>query len=250
MTVVERSYLLRVREVVEETEDATSLVLEPEPEDRDAFTYRAGQFLTLAVPSERTGLVTRCYSLSSAPHEPGLRITVKRTAEGFASNWLCDNMAPGDRLRSLAPGGIFTPADPSADLLLFAAGSGITPVISIVKDALHTGSGRIVLFDANVDPTTVIFAEELADLARVHPDRLRVVHWWESGQGLPDVDQVRAFAEPYADHDAFVCGPKPFMQVVAKALKALGFPRERRHQEVFLSLSGNPFGESVGVPVS
>src|SRR5687767_796358 len=108
------------------------------------MTYKPGQFLTVAVPSDQTGVAARCYSLSSAPHEGDLlKITVKRTVEGYASNWLCDNVKAGQTVTALPPSGIFTPANHDADFLMYAAGSGITPVISIIKSALAEGSGRV-----------------------------------------------------------------------------------------------------------
>ena len=236
----------RVVEVIEETGDAHSVVLEVPDEARAAFDYKPGQFLTVAVPSDRTGTVARCYSLSSAPHETDLlKITVKRTVEGYGSNWICDNVRSGHQLTVLAPSGIFTPADLDADFLLFAGGSGITPVISIAKSALARGSGAVVLLYANRDERSVIFAGELTELAEKHPDRFVVVHWLESVQGLPTPAHMRAFAQHFLSYDAFVCGPGPFMQGVVAALKELGFPRERRHQEKFVSLGGNPFGDEV-----
>jgi 3-ketosteroid 9alpha-monooxygenase subunit B len=241
---VAESYTARVVEVIPETEDAHSVVLEVA--DTEAFAYKPGQFLTVAVPSDRTGTVARCYSLSSAPHETDLlKITVKRTAEGYGSNWICDNVRQGHDIRVLAPSGIFTPADLDADFLLFAGGSGITPVISIAKSALALGTGKVVLLYANRDERSVIFAGELAELADKHPDRFVVVHWLESVQGLPTPEHMRAFAEHFTTYDAFVCGPGPFMSGVVQVLKELGFPRERRHQEKFVSLGGNPFGDEV-----
>ena len=238
------SYTARVVEVIPETEDAHSIVLEVT--DGEAFGYKPGQFLTVAVPSDRTGTVARCYSLSSAPHETDLlKITVKRTVEGYGSNWICDNVSPGEHLRVLPPSGIFTPADLDADFLLFAGGSGITPVMSIAKSALAQGSGKVVLVYANRDERSVIFARELTELAEKHPDRFVVVHWLESVQGLPTPEHMKAFAQHFPTYDAFVCGPGPFMSGVVQALKDLGFPRERRHQEKFVSLGGNPFGDEV-----
>ncbi len=235
------SFELEVLDVVEETENARSVVLDP-GEHQELFRYTPGQFLTVAVPSDRTGLVARSYSLSSTPTDDGpLTITVKRTAEGYASGWICNELRKGDKLRVLPPAGIFTPKDLDADLLLFAGGSGITPVMSIIRTALVSGTGQIILFYANQDDRSVIFADALAELAAEHADRLQVVHWLESVQGLPSEDQIRAFAAPYVDRDAFVCGPAPFMAVTIAALKELDFPRERRHQEKFVSLGGNPF---------
>lgn len=227
---------LRVLEVVLETDDACSVVFD------SRLDFKPGQFLTLAIPSDRTGVVARCYSLCSVPGEP-LTVTVKRTAEGYASHWVNDNLAPGDVLRVLEPSGIFTPASLDADLLLFAGGSGVTPIMSIARAALASGSGRIVVLYANRDERSVIFARQWAELAAAHPDRLQVVHWLESVQGLPTQDQLRAFAADHREWDAFVCGPAPFMKLVNGALRDLDFPRERRHQETFVSLGGNPFGE-------
>lgn len=243
------SFELPVLEVVEETADAHSITFAVPEEHADLFDFRPGQFLTVAVPSERTGLAARCYSLSSSPltRADGITITVKRTAEGYASNWICDHLREGDTLRVLPPSGIFTPASLDADLLLFAGGSGITPVLSIARTALAEGSGRIVLFYANRDERSVIFAETLSALAAEHPDRLHVVHWLESVQGLPTAPQLKAFAAGYPSYDAFVCGPAPFMKMTTAVLKELEVPRERRHQEKFVSLGGNPFGDVAEV---
>lgn len=239
------SFELEVLEVVEETGDARSVVLDP-GEHAEHFSYTPGQFLTVAVPSDQTGLVARSYSLSSTPGDDGpLTITVKRTLDGYASGWICEHLKPGDKLRVLPPSGIFTPKDLDADLLLFAGGSGITPVMSIIRASLARGSGKIVLFYANRDEKSVIFHASLAELSATHPDRLLVVHWLESVQGLPTQDQLKAFASQYLDRDAFVCGPAPFMKATTNALKELEFPRERRHQEKFVSLGGNPFDVQV-----
>jgi len=237
------SFVLKVLDVVEETADAHSIVFEVPDDLADRFTYTPGQFLTVAVPSDQTGLAARCYSLSSAPHSGRHQITVKRTVDGYASNWICDNLREGDTLRVLPPSGIFTPRDLDADLMLFAGGSGVTPVMSIARSALEKGHGKIVLFYANRDEKSVIFAQEFAALSQEYGDRFFVVHWLESVQGLPSGDQLKAFAAYFSSYTAFVCGPAPFMKAVVDSLKELGFPRDRRHQEKFVSLGGNPFGD-------
>jgi 3-ketosteroid 9alpha-monooxygenase subunit B len=242
------SFLLPVVEVVEETRDALTVVLDVPEDHRAEFDYKPGQFLTIAVPSDTHELAARCYSLSSSPHDGGpLRVTIKRTQEGYASNWIADNLRPGHSLRVLPPAGIFTPKDLDDDLLLFAGGSGVTPIMSITRTALSEGTGRIVVFYANRDESSVIFAEEFARLAAEHPDRLLVVHWLESVQGIPTQDQLKAFAAQYPTYDAFCCGPAPYMKAVSLALRELEFPRERRHQEKFVSLAGNPFGDGFSV---
>lgn len=237
------SYVLRVADVIRETDDAVSIEFEVPQELRETFAFTPGQFLTVAVPSDQTGLAARCYSLSSTPHSGRHRVTVKRTAEGYASNWLHDHVAVGDRLRVLPPSGIFSPANIDDDFLLFAAGSGITPIISITQTALEKGTGKVVLLYANRDERSVIFADRLRELAASYPDRLTVVHWLESVQGLPDAGSLKTFAEHFSTYTGFVCGPAPFMKAVTNSLKELGWPRSRRHQEKFVSLGGNPFGD-------
>ena len=237
------SYVLNVAEVIEETADARSVVFEVPSELQETFAYAPGQFLTVAVPSEQTGLAARCYSLSSAPHSGRHQITVKRTVDGYASNWIVENLKPGDTLRVLPPSGIFTPKDIDADFLLFAGGSGITPVMSIARTALEKGTGKVVLLYANEDESSVIFAGQLRELADEYADRFTVVHWLVSVQGLPSQQKLATFASYYTSHTAFVCGPAPFMKATVDALKELGFPRDRRHQEKFVSLGGNPFGD-------
>ena len=122
----------------------------------------------MAVPSERTGVVARCYSLSSSPGAAALTITVKRTAGGYASHWLCDHVRPGRHAAGAAAERHFTPSPWTPTCSLLAGGSGITPVISIVRTALAQGSGRLVLLYANRDESSGIFAGEPA-AAAAHP---------------------------------------------------------------------------------
>ncbi|MGW5646682.1 2Fe-2S iron-sulfur cluster-binding protein [Saccharopolyspora sp. NPDC003752] len=227
---------LRVAAVIDETRDSRSLVFEPPPE----WSYRPGQFLTLRIPSDRTGSVARSYSLSSSPHvDEAWQVTVKRA--GYGSNWLCDNVVAGTTVDVLPPGGAFTPGSLDEDFLLLAAGSGITPVISIAKSVLAAGTGRVAIVYANQDEDSVIFAAELRDLNARHPDRLVVVHWLESVQGRPTVPALRELIRPFADRECFVCGPGGFMDAAAEALKDLEVPRARTHVERFVSLKRNPF---------
>lgn len=233
---------LRVVRAITETSDAVSLELVAE--SGQPLPYRPGQFLTLRIPSDRTGSVARSYSLSSAPHEDSpLKVTVKRTAGGYGSNWLCDNAGPGTTIESLPPAGIFTPSSLDTDLLLLAAGSGITPVISILKSALAQGSGSCTLIYANRDEQSVIFADELTELATAYPDRLVVVHWLESVQGLPSLPTLTGLLTNWSDRELFMCGPTPFMDAVVDAASALDMDRGRVHVEKFVSLAGDPFAD-------
>ncbi|MEU5993085.1 ferredoxin--NADP reductase [Spirillospora sp. NPDC047418] len=234
----------RVVEVVRETADAHTLVLEPAEGDRDRFGYRPGQFLTVRVPAG-DGWAARCYSLCSSPlTDDRLKVTVKRVAGGLGSNWICDNITSGDVLEVLRPAGTFTPSSLDDDLLLVAGGSGITPVMSILKSCLAGGSGKVTLLYANRDEKSVIFADELRALTEAHPDRLTVVHVLESVQGLPTPATLRSLAGPYTGRQAFVCGPEVFMDLVTDTFTGLGM---RVHVERFFSLEGDPFEEPEAV---
>jgi 3-ketosteroid 9alpha-monooxygenase subunit B len=243
-------YKLRVAEVVAETADAHSVVFDVPEDLEQRFRYRPGQFLTLRLPSELTGSVARCYSLSSSPHD-GVRpqITVKRTVEGYGSNWICDHVGSGTVLEVHPPSGRFVPHDLDADLLLLAGGSGITPVMSIVRSALSQGEGHVVLVYANRDEKSVIFADALRGLQQRYGDRLVVVHWLETLQGLPDAARLRSLVQTYADREAFICGPGPFMDTAGAVLRDLGAPRNRIHIERFVSLHEDPGAQASATDV-
>lgn len=243
MTIVESRVLgveIQIHDVVQETADAISIVFDID------FSYTPGQFLTLRVPSEQTEFVARCYSLASSPATDSKpKVTVKRAREGYASNWLCDNAKPGLTLQVLPPTGTFTAAKFEHDLMLFAGGSGITPVISITKTALTTSNVNITLFYANRDRESVIFDTELASLEARYANRLRVEHWLESDRGIPSPEQLADFASTFTGRHAYICGPGPFMSAVEAALHALDVPSKHVHVERFVSLSGDPFALSL-----
>ncbi|QYN36872.1 ferredoxin--NADP reductase [Pseudonocardia sp. DSM 110487] len=235
---------LTVIEVVEETSDARSVVFSVPAELGERYAYRPGQFLTIRIPGSS---LARCYSLSSSPHEGRIAVTVKRVTDGRGSNWICDNVTVGMELETLPPAGTFTPRSLDEDMAFFAAGSGITPVISIIRAALAQGSGRLALVYANRDERSVIFGAELRELAAAHPGRLLVQHWLESLQGLPSQAALAELARPFAPREHFVCGPAPFMDAITHALRDLGVPRKRIHIERFVSLDEDPFAATQPV---
>jgi 3-ketosteroid 9alpha-monooxygenase subunit B len=240
-----RIHRLRIAQVVAETADTHTLVFDLTAEQRAAFGYAPGQYLTIRVPSDRQP-VARCYSLSSSPFsgEP-LQVTIKRTAGGYGSNWLCDNVNSGDEIEALPPAGVFTPSSMDHRLLLIAGGSGITPIISILKSQLlHNGSA--VLVYANRDEESVIFGGEINALAARHPDRLTVVHWLESVRGLPNAERLTPLLRSVSADEAFICGPEPFMAAARDALRSIGLARDRIHIEQFVSLTTDPFTEDRG----
>jgi 3-ketosteroid 9alpha-monooxygenase subunit B len=235
-------YTLRVADVVGETDEACSVVFEVPPELAAAFRYQPGQFLTLRIPSELTGSVARCYSLSSSPLTGDqLTVTVKQTPAGYASRWVRANVRPGTQLDVLPPAGMFVPSSLDDDFLLLAAGSGITPVMSILKSVLAAGRGRVVLVYANRDERAVIFGAALKELAASAGSRLLVVHWLDVLQGLPTAAGLVPLVRPFAAYQIFASGPDPFLGVVRQAAAAVGVPPRGVRVERFMSLQHNPF---------
>jgi 3-ketosteroid 9alpha-monooxygenase subunit B len=229
------THALRVAKVVRETADACSIVFEIPEALRPTFRYRAGQFVTLHVPYGGKTL-TRCYSLASSPDvESEHKITIKRVAGGRVSNWINDNVNAGDVLECLPPGGLFVLNDSTSDLVMFAGGSGITPVISLIKTALATTGRRIRLVYANRNVVSVIFRAELEDIAARHRGRLEVIHRYDDADGLVDVHHVREWAADRSGGEFYICGPAEFMSIVERGLLEEGVAAEHIHIERFVS---------------
>ena len=152
---------LAVADVVSETHDACSLVFDVPAGLEERFRYRAGQFLSFKVPYEGK-VLTRSYSLSSSPEcDPRPKVTVKRIEEGRISNWINDAVGPGDDLMVVPPAGRFVLNEKKRPITFFAAGSGITPCMSLVKTALLTTDRDLRLVYANRDERSIIFESEL-----------------------------------------------------------------------------------------
>ncbi len=224
---------LRVDRVVQETPDAISLVLQVPEDLRPAFTYRSGQFCTFRVWVEGEPHV-RCYSMSSAPAvDDELRVTVKRVPGGTVSNWVHDHLKSGSVVDVARPAGFFGLGAEERDVVAFSAGSGITPVISLIKTALATTSRRVRLLYANQDHQAVIFRSELDALALEYGERCIVSHHLDVDHGLVGPDAVRAFSGGAEGAECYVCGPAPFMDVVERTLLAAGVDPPRIHIERF-----------------
>jgi len=223
---------LRIASRQAETADSCSFTLQVPAAQRARFTAQPGQFLTLKVPGAEPALL-RCYSLSQRPQADGaLRITIKRVPGGRASNWLLDNLQAGDCIEALPPAGVFVSRNLDDDLLLLGAGSGITPLMAILQAALVEGSGRVCLFYASRDAASLIFAEELAELAVRYPERLQLRIWLDAEQGVPSGRAIAERIAGWSAADAFICGPQPFIDAAGAALGALGVDA-RIHLERF-----------------
>ncbi|MEN8162018.1 MAG: ferredoxin--NADP reductase [Myxococcota bacterium] len=224
---------LRVARVIDETHDARSFVFDVPPELRERFAYRAGQHLTFEVPLA-SETILRCYSLASCPeHAEAHKVTVKRVEGGRGSNWFHDQVGAGSMLRVLPPLGRFVLHDETVPLLFFAGGSGITPVVSLIKSALTTTERRIRLLYANRDARSVIFRDELDALAKEHPARLEVRHHLDDEAGFVTPDEVHAALAGFEAAACYLCGPGPFMTGVEATLREAGVPESHVQIEHF-----------------
>lgn len=241
---------MRVAEVRRETADASSFVLE-DPNGAP-FSFTPGQFVTV-VSHVNGESHRRAYSISSLTSElPRFAITVKRVAGGLVSNHLNDTVRDGDTLEILGPSGSFTLAAAGAaapeQLWLFAGGSGITPIFSILRDALANNPWtNVTLVYANRAKDTVIFRDALDEVAREYGARFRHLPVLEASDptdsyaevtGRLDQETCAAVCEVLEvpkDAHCFVCGPEPMMDAVRATLLARGVAREHIHEERFTS---------------
>ena len=232
-----RFHPLTVAEVRRETPDCVSLSFSVPAELRERFRFTQGQHVILRAEIDGEEL-RRTYSICSAVDEGELRIAVKRQPHGRFSGWIHDHLRAGDRIDVMPPRGrFFVPLDPEAarTYVAFVAGSGITPVISILKTTLARESrSRFVLFYGNRDVGSIIFREELEDLKNRYMTRFALHHVlsaevsdvMELFSGRITPDKLRAWSGRLfhpAEVDAwFLCGPAPMIQDLADTLVELG----------------------------
>jgi ferredoxin-NADP reductase len=239
---------LRVKQVVEETADTKSFVLDVPDDLRDVFAYAPGQFCTFRVHEGQEELL-RCYSMSSAPEvDADLTVTVKRVPGGAVSNWLNDNVRVCDILEVTRPAGVFVPRDGDRPVIGFCGGSGVTPVISIAKSTLARTDRPVRLLYANRDRDSVIFDAGLEQLVQEHGDRLTVRHHYDSDGGFLEMKDVVDFVGGDTEADFYVCGPGPFMDLVEQALLGAHVLPQDISIERFVAAS-NPAVPSAAVPI-
>ncbi len=246
--MAEHFHALRVAEVVRETEDANSIRFDVPDELKAAFAFKAGQHVTLRadIAGEE---VRRNYSLCVAPSEGVVKVTVKRIAGGAFSNWVGDVLRAGDTLEVMTPHGSFTTqfeASQARRYVGFAGGSGITPIMSLIRTALSVEPGsRFTLFYGNRDANSVIFLDALADLKDRYMGRFELYHFLSDEDG--DVAlfngmldratcdaAIDALVDTPRDVDAwFICGPGPMMDAAEAALVERGVGADRIHIERF-----------------
>ena len=238
---------LAIAEIVDETAEARSIRFDVQPELGERFRFKPGQHLTLKAEIDGDE-VRRNYSLCVAPEDGQLKVTVKRIAGGLFSNWANDSLRPGDSIDVMEPHGSFTwDFRPGAanHYAAFAGGSGITPVMSLLKTALIEEPGsRFTLFYGNRDSQSVIFLDELARLKNRFMERLEIHHFLAEEaedidlfNGMLDrgkCDEVLEHLIDPADVAAFfICGPGPMMDAAEEALAGQSVPRDKVHIERF-----------------
>ena len=242
-----RFYPLAVRAIQPETQDAITIVFEVPPELEETFRFIQGQYVTLraVINGEE---VRRSYSICAAVQDAKLRVAIKRTPGGVFSNWVMENVKAGDRVEVMPPEGRFhvqlSPTN-QKHYVAFAAGSGITPILSIIKTTLLTEpDSSFTLFFGNRSSSTVMFREELAELKDTFMDRFGVIH--VLSREYQDVDLLNGringdkaeqlltqFCRFETIDTAFLCGPQEMVNEIAVRLKALGLPESRIKIELF-----------------
>jgi ring-1,2-phenylacetyl-CoA epoxidase subunit PaaE len=241
-------HALKVAEIVLETAEASSIRFEISAELRETFAFKAGQHLTLRATINGEE-VRRNYSLCTAPAENDWMVTVKRIGGGLFSNWVGDRLKAGDTVEVMVPHGSFTTdfnAANSRHLVGIAGGSGITPVMSLIRTLLsEEPNSRFTLLYGNRDSSSVIFLEALAGLKDKHMGRFEIYHFLDQEEqdielfnGMLSRDRLEeAITALVPDAPVvdgwFICGPGPMMDAAEGALLDRNVTRERIHIERF-----------------
>jgi ring-1,2-phenylacetyl-CoA epoxidase subunit PaaE len=254
----DRYFQLKVKEVRKETDDTATLVFESPHKQLD---YLPGQFLTLILPIEGED-VRRSYSLCTSPYlneDPA--ITVKRVESGVVSNYLNDHMKEGDVFDVMEPAGHFTPqldVEQSKKYVLFAGGSGITPLMSILKSILvQEPQSHVTLVYQSRNETSIIFKDQLDEIKARHPEQFELIHvlsqpseGWKGYKGRLDTPMTNDIlmdiaGNKVASREYFLCGPTGYMDTVFEALIDFEVPEKQIHKESFYSGEPKPKDESV-----
>lgn len=244
-----RFHPLKVTDVQRETRDAVVVTLAPRDEDKALFDFTQGQYLTFRRDFDGEEL-RRSYSVCAGRGEGVLKVGIKRVDGGTFSTWANENLRPGDEIDAMPPmGKFFTPIEPDAnkEYLGFAGGSGITPVLSIIKTVLaDEPASRFTLVYANRAISSIMFREELEDLKNTYLGRFSVIHVLEQeGQeidlftGRIDAEKMKALFSHWLDakavDTAFICGPEPMMLAIAASLREHGLSDAQIKFELFAS---------------
>jgi ring-1,2-phenylacetyl-CoA epoxidase subunit PaaE len=240
---------LKVIDVSKETADAVSIAFEVPANLKQDYKYKQGQYLTLKLKVNGEEL-RRSYSICSSPvDENELRVAIKKVKDGRVSTFINDKIKVGDTLEVMIPmGNFYSELNPSnkKNYILFAGGSGITPILSILKTVLKTEpNSRIILFYGNNDESSIIFHKQIKQLELSNVDSLKVFHilnvappnHQEQLKGLmtkeKNIQLIESYVDTLADNEYFICGPGQMMDNVVSALKVLNISENQVHIEYF-----------------
>jgi ring-1,2-phenylacetyl-CoA epoxidase subunit PaaE len=258
-----RFHRLAVNDLRRETSDAVSMTFSIPRELADDYTFAPGQYLTLRATMDGEE-VRRSYSICSGPDDGELRIAVKKVDGGAFSSWAADELKAGDQLDVMTPTGRFgvMPQPDQARVYVgFAAGSGITPILSLVKGVLaREPKSRFFLFYGNRSTAGVMFLEALEDLKDRFLQRFSLFHVISGEEqdvpilhGRLDGEKVRVLLQslvPASEVDhVFVCGPTGMSEDIEKTCRDIGIAEDRIHVERFVSeFGGKPRPKKVVAP--
>ncbi len=265
MSHAPRFHRLAVNDLRRETADAVSLTFAIPQQLADDYHFAPGQYLTLRTMLDGEE-VRRSYSICSGPDDGELRIAVKKVDGGAFSNWAADELKPGDQLDVMTPTGRFGIAAAPGDARThvgFAAGSGITPILSIVKGVLaREPNSRFFLFYGNRSTEGMLFREALEELKDRFIDRLSVFHVISGEEqdipilhGRLDGDKVRVLLRSLVPADSvdhvFICGPIGMSEEIEATCRDIGIAADRIHVERFVSeFGGKPRPKAVVPPTA
>lgn len=243
---------LRVASVAKNTRDAVVVTFDVPETLQDSYGFRPGQYLTLRTHVDGEEL-RRSYSICAAPGDGHLRVAIKRINDGTFSSWANEHLKAGDTLDVLPPDGNFTvefSPENARQYVAFAVGSGITPILSLVKTALDTEpESHFTLFYGNRASSAVLFREEIEDLKNRFMQRLSIVYVMSREHqdidlfnGRLDGDKVAQLLSVWMDPSridyAFVCGPQDMTESVIEALQQKGLEKSQIKFELFGSPKG------------
>ena len=240
---------LIVADVRRETNDCVSIAFQVPQELQEKYHFKPGQYLTLRATVGGED-IRRSYSICSAPHENELRVAIKRVENGQFSTWATQEVQPGDSMQVMTPTGTFTSDiqnDRKQTYLMIAAGSGITPILSLTKTILtKEPRSEVVLLFGNRLFNSIIFRDELERLKDSYIGRLRVFHVL-SGEpneipmfsGRINSEKLEQFSKTFIDialmDEAFLCGPEEMIRAARAFLASHGMAEDRIHFELFAS---------------
>lgn len=252
-----RFHKVKIKKINKETHDCVSVSLDIPDELKEVFRYKQGQYLTFK-RLENGEELRRSYSICSSPVEGEWKVAIKKVPEGRFSGYANTSLQVGEELEVMPPQGRFfteVRTDNQKSYLMFAAGSGITPVLSIIKTVLYSEpKSTVTLVYGNKGRNSIIFKEEIEALKNKYLNRLSVHHILSREQGDTellfgriDKNKVELILEkivtPAQIDECFVCGPEEMIDAVRKTLEKHNVDRKKIHFELFTTTDGKKNGQ-------